>query len=460
MMMNLVEEYYIEENNQYLAEMSKELAEIIEERNYSLYDNSVNSDLNTVLENYKEESMARIIILDENGIIVKDTDLLDSKIGTAYLTQEISNILGITPNYQTQKIGNEVLNGLSEITKNDKTIGIVILYSNKTKVQSPVSKIQENLIMYLVILLLLVTILVFLFSKYLINPLKNILVSVNAMSEGHLTERIDVTANDEFSELGNAFNIMVEKLELVEKTREEFVSNVSHELKTPLSSIKVLSEAILLQEDIPIETYQEFLGDITSEVDRMTDIVNDLLHLVKLNQREIALVTEEVDINKVVADVLKRLIPLAEEKNIALFFEEVSQVIVDGDEMKLSLAISNLVENGIKYTLPEGAVKVMIDGDNQNAFVTVQDTGIGISEDDQQLVFNRFYRVDKTRDRETGGTGLGLSITHSTVLLHNGSIRLRSKENHGSTFVMRLPIHQKETEEITNTATYPIETEF
>jgi signal transduction histidine kinase len=225
-------------------------------------------------------------------------------------------------------------------------------------------------------------------------------------------------------------------------TRQEFVSNVSHELKTPLSSMKVLGESLLLQEEVPNEMHREFLRDIISEVDRMANIINELLSLVKLDRTENALNMQQVKVNKMIEDILKRLYPIAEQRGIELLYEDVRTVVIDADEMKVSLAISNLVENGIKYSEDGGTVKVIVDADHQNAFITVQDNGIGISDEDQTKVFNRFYRVDKTRDRETGGTGLGLAITHKTVLLHHGSIKLMSKENEGSTFVIRLPIHQ------------------
>ena len=237
---------------------------------------------------------------------------------------------------------------------------------------------------------------------------------------------------------------MTEQLESIEISRQEFVSNVSHELKTPLSSIKVLSESILLQEEMPTEMYREFLQDINSEVDRMANIINDLLELVKLDHKEAGLNIKETDINKMIEDILKRLYPLAEKKDIELLYESNKNMIIEGDDVKLTLALSNLIENGIKYTPDGGSVKVVIDGDHQNCFISVQDTGIGISEEEQGKVFKRFYRVDKTRDRETGGTGLGLAITHSSIMLHNGSIKINSKENEGATFIVRLPIKYNE----------------
>jgi signal transduction histidine kinase len=209
--------------------------------------------------------------------------------------------------------------------------------------------------------------------------------------------------------------------------------------------MKILSDAILIQEDVDTGLYKEFLQDINSEIDRMTYIINDLLKVVKLDQGETGLNIENIDLYKMVTDILKRLFPIAEQKQIKIVLNEVKQkILADVDEVKMTLAISNLIENAIKYTNPEGIVKISLEQDHMHAFISVQDSGIGISESDQTKVFDRFYRVDKTRDRETGGTGLGLSITHSTILLHNGSIKLTSKPEEGSTFLIRVPLQHSQ----------------
>jgi len=204
----------------------------------------------------------------------------------------------------------------------------------------------------------------------------------------------------------------------------------------------VLSESILLMEDVPKEMYVEFLHDINSEVDRMTAIINDLLTLVKLDQKEIPLNFKEVDLNQMMAGIVKRLQPLAEDKGVILETDYLKEITADADEMKLSLAISNLADNAIKYTPEGGRVKITLDADHQHAFITVADTGIGIPEDEVNRVFERFYRVDKTRDRETGGTGLGLSITHAAIMMHKGSIKVNSKEEEGTTILVRIPLKQ------------------
>jgi len=191
--------------------------------------------------------------------------------------------------------------------------------------------------------------------------------------------------------------------------------------------------------------YSEFLRDINSEIDRMTNIVNDLLSLVRLDYNGAKLNIAETDINKMLRDIIKRIKPLADNKSITLNYDATKEVAIDADEVKLSLAISNLVENGVKYTPVGGEVSVSLDADHQNCYITVQDTGIGIDEEEQSKIFERFYRIDKTRDRETGGTGLGLAITHSTIVLHNGSVKIISGEGQGATFIVRLPLKYQQS---------------
>ena len=233
---------------------------------------------------------------------------------------------------------------------------------------------------------------------------------------------------------------MLTRLQKLEDSRQEFVSNVSHELKTPITSIKVLSESLMMQEDVPVELYREFMADITEEIERENKIINDLLSLVKLDKTAGELNISQININELLEQILKRLRPIAEKRNIELVFESFRQVVAEVDEVKISLAVNNLIENAIKYNFEDGWVRVSLNADHKYFYVTVADSGVGIPEDVQDNIFERFYRVDKARSRETGGTGLGLSITRNAILMHRGSIKVYSKENEGATFTIRVPL--------------------
>jgi len=436
-----IKDYYQNDRAIKIQNEAKVLAPTITKSNYFAYlgDETKRQMTDSEIADFSTQNSCRVLIFDSSGLVLNDSN--NAEIGNTKIIPEVVNALEkkkATSVHNTEKTvyaAAPIQNDASEI------VGAVLLVASIEDIYTSVSEIEQKLITYTVITTLVMAVLVFAVSQVLIDPLSSIVNVVQKMSDGHLDQRIDVNGHDEFAKLGFTFNEMAEKLEKVDKTRQEFVSNVSHELKTPLSSIKVLSESILLQDDVPVHMYQEFLQDINSEVDRMTRVVNDLLQLVLLDQGGSGLNVETVGLNGMISGILKRLSPLAEQKDIKFIYEDVRDVSLECDEMKLMSAISNLIDNAIKYTSNNGTVKIILDADHQNAFITVSDTGIGIKEEDLSKIFDRFYRVDKTRDRETGGTGLGLSITYSTVRLHNGSIRVTSKVNEGTSFVMRIPVH-------------------
>ena len=433
----IVGQYFENQYEKDLLYQANKIAGAIQKGHY-LEDKKKTIEFINELDEKSSEENYRIIVVDDMGVVVRDTN--KTEMGKTYIVPEILQALdGKDEANLRSDEGTIYASAYIENEKGQK-IGAVLLVSSFGEVEALLDDIGHTFYLMTLGVILVFLVVISVLSQVFIVPLKNMSDSIQKISEGQFYNRIDVRGKNELSNLGNAVNNMSMQLEQVESSRQEFVSNVSHELKTPLSSIKVLSESILLQEDMPTEVYREFLQDITSEVDRMTNIINDLLSLVKLDRREAGLNIEEVNLNKLLRDVMKRLYPIAEKKNIELLYEANREALIEADEMKLSLAFNNLVENGIKYTPEGGSVKVIIDGDHQNAFVTVMDTGIGISEEEQSRIFDRFYRVDKTRDRETGGTGLGLSITHATIMLHNGSVKISSSENNGTTFVVRLPI--------------------
>ena len=391
-----------------------------------------------------DEGEYRILVFDGNCTVISGTNRLTERslVGSTLLVPEVINALTRRNDAFIRREERAVYAAASIDDEQFQKVGAVLLVSSAEDIFNAMDEIQRNIFFIMVAAAVVIIILVLFTPQILIAPLRRVMRAVQKMADGHLTERINMKGWDEYAQLARAFDNMTEKLQQVDKTREEFVSNVSHELKTPLSSMKVLSESLLLQESVPDGTYREFLQDITSEVDRMTNIVNGLLALVIIDQRETKMNFKQTELNRTVENIVKRLRPLAGQKGISLLLEENRTVEIDADEMKLDLAISNIVENGIKYTPDGGTVKLTVDADHQHAFVTVQDTGIGIVEEEQNKIFDRFYRVDKTRDRETGGTGLGLSISHSTVLLHNGSIRVTSKPGEGSVFTVRIPIRR------------------
>lgn len=229
----------------------------------------------------------------------------------------------------------------------------------------------------------------------------------------------------------------VTEKEKTEQIRREFTANVSHELKTPLHSIsgcaELLSSGMVKSEDVP-----QFLEQINSEAQRMTRLVDDIIRLSHLDEGIGEMQFEEVELSSLIKETLKRLAPEAEMKNISLKFSGES-VRLNGISQLLGSIIFNLCENAIKYNREGGKVEVNLTQNEHESVLTVADSGIGISVEHQNRIFERFYRVDKSHSKEIGGTGLGLSIVKHAARLHNAKIELRSVPDEGTTIILRFP---------------------
>lgn len=277
-------------------------------------------------------------------------------------------------------------------------------------------------------------------SKVLSKPFDRVTQAINEVKAGFTDEQISVPDYTETEHIVEAFNQLLKRMKVLDDSRQEFVSNVSHELKTPITSMKVLADSLIMQEDAPLEMYQEFMKDIADEVERENKIINDLLSLVKMDKKVADLNVSIVDINGLLELILKRLRPIARKQDIEVVYESIRPVSAEVDEVKLTLALSNLVENAIKYNKQHGWVKVLLDADHQFFIVEVSDSGIGIPEEDMEHIYERFYRVDKSHSKEIGGTGLGLAITRSAILMHRGSIKVSSIDGEGTTFTVKIPL--------------------
>ena len=431
-----VEGYFVEERKKELLLQANVVSGHIGISDY-LYDENKAVIFDYDINQTSKQSGYRIIVLDRTGVVVNDSNKTEE--GRTYFLPEVVEALNNKDVARVQENGT-IHAAVSIMDERSKCIGVVLVCGSITDIAENVDAIKNQVFNMILFILAIVVALIGFLTWWFTNPLNSTIEVIKKMADGHFDQRIPVNdfLHTELAELAESSNNMAEKLDQIETSRQEFVSNVSHELKTPLSSIKVLSDSILIQDPdtVPKEMYVEFLRDINSEVDRMTDIINDLLTLVRMNR-------QEVDITDMLGDIIKRLEPIAENKNISLIYNRVKDVKAEVEETKLSLAISNLIENGIKYNVDGGKVEITVDSDHQNAFISVADTGLGIAEEEISKIFDRFYRVDKNRDRETGGTGLGLSIARSAVLMHNGSIKVSSKENEGTTFVIIIPLKQK-----------------
>lgn len=319
-----------------------------------------------------------------------------------------------------------------------RILGTVTVVSSLASVNRNIAGEQNKILGISFIGMIIVGFASLFFAKLIATPVENLTIAAKEAAAGKFDVKLKVRGHDEISNLGRAFNVMTTKLGQTEKQRRDFVENVSHELKTPISSIIILTELIQQDEEMGKETLLEFLRDIHGEANRMAATIDDLLALVDMGQESIQTDYRVTYVNYLIKNVMATLAPLAEKKKVRLSFKEGERVQIRLDQSKIQRCLLNIIGNAIKYT-EKGYVKVSLNQDDKCAVIMVEDTGIGIASDEIPHIFDRFYRVDKSRTRKTGGSGLGLSIARQIVELHQGSIDVWSEEGAGTRFVVRIP---------------------
>lgn len=385
----------------------------------------------------------RVIIVDDTFKIIYDTYDMDER-RTIISEEVVKTFSGQTQtNYDPDSHYIEMTIPIIHPDDRMNTVRGVMLVSVST----------DNIILNLIYLrrvaitvLVIITIVVVFFAVLSVlqstKPLQKLSDAIAAISGGYGEENLQINDYTETERICQKLNEMLVHMKVVDESRQEFVSNVSHELKTPMTSMKVLADSINSMPDAPKEMYQEFMQDITNEIERENKIITDLLSLVKMDKSAADLNITTVKINELMEQILKRLQPIADKQQVELVLESFRPVVAEVDEVKLTLAITNLVENGIKYNRNDGTgwVHVSLNADYQYFYLKIEDNGIGIPEDSLDHIYERFYRVDKSHSREIGGTGLGLAITRSSILMHRGAIKVYSVMDEGTTFDVRIPI--------------------
>ncbi len=421
-------------NNNYLQDTSSEAinAELLQLSN--LYD-------------------GRVLVIDQNFNVVKDTYGISE--GKTVISEEVIRCYKgtNTSNYDrnnrfiemttpiTVSVDPEEEETSSEIPgEASKVVGVMLTSVSTDNISTNIQILDGKASILQFLMTILVVALSWIMSGILVKPFEQVTASISAVKNGFETEPLDVSDYLETEHIIAAFNELLRRMKVLDESRQEFVSNVSHELKTPITSMKVLADSLIAQEDVPAELYKEFMTDIADEIDRENKIINDLLSLVRMDKTAADLNIETVSINELIELILKRLRPIAAQKDIDVIYESVREVTAEVDEVKLTLAISNLVENAIKYNEEHGYVKVSLDADHQFFTIVVEDNGIGIPEASKEQIFERFYRVDKSHSRKIGGTGLGLAITRSAILRHRGAIGVESEEGKGAAFFVKIPL--------------------
>ena len=403
----------------------------------------INAELNQISNLYD----GRVLIINSNFKVIKDTYGISE--GKTIISEEVVKCFkGENTTYYDDKDGFiemtiPIMETVTDSINEDKPTEIkgVLLSSISTDtIALTISILQRKAFVLEMVMIILILVMSLATSQWLIIPFRKVTRAINEVKEGFTDEAISVPDYDETEHIVDSFNNVLRRMRTLDKSRQEFVSNVSHELKTPLTSMKVLADSLIMQEDVPKELYQEFMADIAEEIDRENKIINDLLTLVKLDKTDGELNIENVDINALLELLMKRLRPIARQQNIEVILESNRPVQAAVDEVKVTLALSNLVENAIKYNKQNGWVRVVLDADHQYFTVMIEDSGMGIPEESMERIYERFYRVDKSHSREIGGTGLGLAITRNIILMHRGTIQVSSVEKEGTTFLVKIPL--------------------
>ena len=341
--------------------------------------------------------------------------------------------------FQSALTGTDFISSIAvPIVSQDGLRGAVALYENDLDLARLLLTVRERIAVLSLMIGALVLLLAITFSWVVLRRLNDLTQSMGVVAGGNYSYRHTVTGSDEISELGREFNALTEKLETNEAQRRRFVSDASHELKTPLASIRLLSDSILQTENMDPDTVREFVSDIRTESDRLQRTTEKLLVLSRMDD-DIKVVPEPVDLKQVTLDTLSALAPLARDRRVSLGSQLDDGCVVMASREDMERIIFNLAENAIKYNVPNGSVTVRLSEDDSSVHLSVEDTGIGIPEEDRLNIFTRFYRVDKARSRQSGGSGLGLSIVHDAVTAYGGSIRVGNNRPQGSVFIVSFP---------------------
>ena len=407
--------------------------------NYGYLSDTSSEVINTSLTQLTNIYNGRVMVIDEELRVIKDTYSLDE--GKTDVSENVVRCMkGERTNFYDRT--NHYIEVTSPIVESggDKVLGVMLASVSTDNIETTKQVLYTHGGVIIGIAMILLAMFSVFLADRMVRPIHKITGAIENVTEGYSDDVLHVDTFTETRQLSEAFNKMLGRLKILDESREEFVSNVSHELKTPMTSMKVLADSLLEQDNVPVEMYQEFMQDIAKEIDRENQIITDLLSLVKMDRSGQTMNIQTMNINDLLEQILKRLKPIAEKKNVEMVMESFRPVNAEIDETKFTLAVSNLVENAIKYNRENGWVHVSLNADHKYFYVKVEDSGIGIPEQDQAHIFERFYRVDKSHSREIGGTGLGLAIARNAVLVHRGSIKVYSNEREGTTFTVRIPL--------------------
>ncbi len=386
---------------------------------------------------------SRLVVTDSTGLCIYDS--LDTALGSYMLLPEIMGACQGNDVFTWRYHGGAMVSrAATPIVDFGTVAGCVYITEFDTAQGAVIDLLLQTILRVTLILELAVVLFSLFYTRHFSRRMRAIMDSMHTIQKGNYDQKVSVGGNDELTLLANEFNDLTERLQTSEEKRRRFVSDASHELKTPLASIKLLTDSIL-QNDMDAETMREFVEDIGSEAERLNRMTAKLLSLTRVDGQMVS-ESELIRMAPTIRQVAKMLGPVAEKSGVELELrlEEDSTVLITRDD--LYQIVFNLIENGIKYNRPQGRVTVSLRKTTDLAKLTVTDTGMGIPPEALDHIFERFYRVDKDRSRQTGGSGLGLAIVRAIVQRNRGEIQVDSHLGQGTSFLVTFPIFDTEVD--------------
>ncbi len=393
------------------------------------------------LSGMEETGVSRILVTDTAGRILFDSRESGGAEGLyAFYTEVVQALRGNDAVFCTYDDAAFISRMASPVVYHNQIVGAVYAYEYDAEQADLFKSFQSNLLKISGIIASAVLVLSVVLSRVLTAQIGELLAAIRHVREGAYTHRAAVKGNDEISQIATEFNSLTDRLQTTESARRRFVSDASHELKTPLAGIRLLTDSILHSDDMDSDTTREFVGDIGREAERLTRITENLLRLTRLDSAVVP-EAQRVEVCPVLDRVVRMLSMVARDHNITLTHQCDPRAAVMATEDDLHQILYNLMENGIKYSTVDGFVHTSVSVEGDKVVITVEDNGIGIPDEDMDHIFERFYRVDKMRSRAIGGTGLGLSIVQDTVAARGGSITVAHRPSgRGTVFTVTLPL--------------------
>ena len=397
--------------------------------------------LSSLAENISRQAGARVVFIDDQGTVVGDSVRVGGLLNQTLDQEDVKNALGGEVSSSitySERIGHQIKQMAIPVQEeNGNIIGVIFLSTSMEDVHQTLADIRIFLFLSTVLAMAIVGGGSIALARRFTEPLEELTVAARKMSEGKLDQHIEFTSGDEIGRLADQFNVMAKRLNYYTNNLKKFAADVAHEVRTPLTTMSLLTKS-LKEHDMDPRQQKEFVEDLDNELDRLVQLVNDLLELSKLEKNQVEY--EEVTMNFLIRDMIRENKYRFNQAGVDLIDFIPDQILkVAAVPMQLRQVISNLLDNALNYTPAGGAVTVSLFREGDEVVTRVEDTGSGIPKEDQSFIFERFYRVDQARSREDGGTGLGLAIVNEIVAKHNGRVWVESEEGRGSSFYFALP---------------------